>query len=62
MILVNVFHITYNVLCVVGLFSDPLSNRCQQMICECDREIGQCFKQAIYNKSLDHWPNFRCKN
>uniref|UniRef100_A0A8D2LRL0 Phospholipase A2 n=1 Tax=Varanus komodoensis TaxID=61221 RepID=A0A8D2LRL0_VARKO len=41
-------------------FSDTMLDRCQQIICQCDREAAKCWRSAHFNQYYIFWPNFLC--
>ncbi|KAM6447460.1 phospholipase A2-like isoform 1-T2 [Liasis olivaceus] len=39
---------------------DAILNRCQKLICQCDKEAARCWRSAPFNKHYAFWPNFLC--
>ncbi|XP_032075663.1 phospholipase A2-like [Thamnophis elegans] len=39
---------------------DAVLDRCQSIICQCDREAAWCWRFAPFNKRYIFWPNFLC--
>ncbi|XP_060798106.1 group 10 secretory phospholipase A2 [Neoarius graeffei] len=39
---------------------DCLTDRCEKILCQCDRDIGRCLRKAPYNKKYAFWPDFLC--
>ncbi|XP_062865806.1 phospholipase A2-like [Trichomycterus rosablanca] len=37
-----------------------LTNRCEKMLCVCDRDAANCLKKAPYNLKYIAWPDFLC--
>uniref|UniRef100_A0A8C8RAR0 Phospholipase A2 n=1 Tax=Pelusios castaneus TaxID=367368 RepID=A0A8C8RAR0_9SAUR len=37
-----------------------LTDRCQKMVCQCDREAAKCWGAAPYNALYLLWPDFLC--
>ncbi|XP_058236269.1 phospholipase A2-like [Hemibagrus wyckioides] len=37
-----------------------LTDRCEKMLCVCDREAAKCLKKAPYNLKYVAWPDFLC--
>ncbi|XP_061905377.1 phospholipase A2-like [Entelurus aequoreus] len=41
---------------------DGLTDKCEKILCECDREFGDCLKNARYSSIYTLWPNFFCSD
>ncbi|KAG8136774.1 hypothetical protein E2320_005332 [Naja naja] len=39
---------------------DAVLDRCQNIICQCDKEASQCWRFAPFNKRYIFWPNYLC--
>nr|XP_056714664.1 phospholipase A2-like [Euleptes europaea] len=39
---------------------DTVLDRCQQIVCQCDREAAECWRSAAFNRRYILWPNFLC--
>ncbi|XP_054615378.1 phospholipase A2-like [Dunckerocampus dactyliophorus] len=39
---------------------DHLTDRCERILCECDRDVAKCLSNARYNWYYAWWPNFLC--
>ncbi|KAH0625026.1 hypothetical protein JD844_033044 [Phrynosoma platyrhinos] len=39
---------------------DPMLDRCQQIICQCDKEAAKCWRSARFNQHYTFWPNILC--
>ncbi|XP_023560160.1 group 10 secretory phospholipase A2 [Octodon degus] len=38
----------------------PAENKCQELLCECDKNIANCFSEAEYNFKYFLYPRFLC--
>ncbi|XP_061761277.1 uncharacterized protein LOC133555861 isoform X2 [Nerophis ophidion] len=41
---------------------DALTDQCEKILCKCDREFGDCLKNARYSRMYTVWPNFFCSD
>ncbi|EHB04159.1 Group 10 secretory phospholipase A2 [Heterocephalus glaber] len=39
----------------------PAENKCQELMCECDRNIAYCLAEAEYNLKYLFYPHFLCE-
>nr|XP_057905717.1 phospholipase A2-like [Doryrhamphus excisus] len=39
---------------------DGLTDKCEKILCECDREFGKCLRDAPYRWYYAVWPNWLC--
>nr|XP_020640591.1 group 10 secretory phospholipase A2-like isoform X1 [Pogona vitticeps] len=39
---------------------DTVLDKCQKIICHCDREAAKCWRSARFNQHHAFWPNFLC--
>ncbi|XP_053161883.1 phospholipase A2-like isoform X2 [Hemicordylus capensis] len=39
---------------------DSTLDRCQKIMCQCDREATKCWRSATFNQRYIFWPNFLC--
>ncbi|XP_023654265.1 group 10 secretory phospholipase A2 [Paramormyrops kingsleyae] len=39
---------------------DYLNDRCEKILCRCDREAANCLKKAPYIRKYALWPDFLC--
>ncbi|XP_053347371.1 phospholipase A2-like [Clarias gariepinus] len=38
------------------------TDTCSQILCECDREFGECLRNAPYNRKFALYPTFLCRS
>ncbi|XP_070607815.1 phospholipase A2-like isoform X2 [Erythrolamprus reginae] len=43
-----------------SVICDALLDRCQNIICQCDKEAARCWRSAPFNKRYIFWPNYLC--
>ncbi|EMP37327.1 Group 10 secretory phospholipase A2 [Chelonia mydas] len=42
------------------LQTDSLEDKCQKILCECDRKAAKCLAKAPYYPRYIFWPDFVC--
>lgn len=44
----------------VFLFTDDLKDKCEKLLCKCDRDAAKCLRKAPFIKKYALWPDFLC--
>lgn len=44
----------------VFLFADDLQDKCEKLLCKCDRDAAKCLRKAPYIPKYAVWPDFLC--
>lgn len=44
----------------VFLFTDDLKDKCEKLLCKCDKEAAKCLRKAPFIKKYALWPDFLC--
>lgn len=44
----------------VFFFTDDLKDKCEKLLCKCDRDAAKCLRKAPFIKKYALWPDFLC--
>lgn len=40
--------------------ADDLEDKCEKLLCKCDRDAAKCLRKAPFIKKYALWPDFMC--
>lgn len=44
----------------VFFFADDLEDKCEKLLCKCDRNAARCLRKAPFIRKYALWPDFLC--